>query len=290
MKASIIKLVKLYFDLAKPERTITNTITAVAGFLFASQWHIDWLVFLSLIGGLTLVIASACVFNNLVDRDLDRQMSRTKSRALPARLISAKASSIYGGVLGLGGFLILTFTNWLTVGVIALAFISYVVVYGVAKRRTIHSTLIGTLPGGASLVAGYTAVTNQLDGVALILFLIMLSWQMVHFYAIAIYRLKDYTAAKIPVLSVKKGVGTTKIYMLVYLSIFIFATTLLTWTDHTGYIYLAGVITLSAAWLYKLLGGFSTGDDKKWARDVFKYSLVILVAICLLLATGPLLP
>jgi len=290
MKASILNLTKTYYGLIKPERTITNTLTAVAGFLFASQWHIEWGVILSLIVGLTLVIASAGVFNNYIDRDLDRKMSRTKKRALASGLVSVRASSVYGAFLGLAGFWVLSYTNWLTVAVIGVAYISYVVFYSLAKRLTVHSTLIGTVPGGASLVAGYTAITNQLDSVALILFLIMLSWQMVHFYAIAIYRLKDYTAAKIPVLPVKNGVPVTKIYMLAYLILFIFAATLLTWMGHAGYVYLAGVALLSAVWLDKVLRGFSAGDNNHWARDIFKLSLVVLLVMCVLLAIGPILP
>lgn len=290
MKASVLTLTKVYLGLAKPERTITNTLTAVAGFLFASQWHINWPVFLSFIAGLTLVIASASVFNNLVDRNIDRQMPRTKNRALPAHLISVRTSTIFGAILGLAGFALLTFTNWLTISIVAVAFIVYVVVYGVAKRRTVHSTLIGTLPGGASLVAGYTAVTNRLSAAALILFFIMLGWQMVHFYAIAIYRLKDYAAAKVPTMAARKGVKTTKQYMFLYFFVFIFAATLLTWTGHTGYVYLGGVIILSAVWLFKLFEGFSATNEQQWSREVFKLSLIVLLAMCLLLAFGPLLP
>lgn len=290
MKASVLSTIKAYYGLAKPERTLTNVVTATAGFLFVSRWHIDWRVFLLLISGLTLVIASAGVFNNYVDRDLDRKMSRTKQRALVSGRVSVKASSVYGFLLGLAGFSILTYTNWLTVAIIAGAYFAYVVVYGFAKRRTIHSTLIGTVPGGASMVAGYTAVTNQLDGAAVILFVIMLSWQMVHFYAIAIYRLRDYAAAKIPVLPVEKGVETTKKYMLGYLIVFIFAVNLLTWEGHTGYIYLAAVLILGLVWLKKAVDGFSARDNERWARGMFKFSLVVLLAMSLLIAVGPVLP
>lgn len=276
--------------MTKPERTITNVITAIAGFLFASQWDIDWLVFLSLIAGLALVIASAGVLNNYLDRDLDRKMERTKERALVSGRVSVIPAVVYGVSLGLIGFWFLSYTNWLTVIVVAAAFFSYVVVYGIAKRYTVHSTLIGTIPGGASIVAGYTAITNQLDGAALILFLIMLSWQMVHFYSIAIFRLKDYAAAKIPVLPVKKDVGATRLQMFFYMAVFIFATSLLSWYNGAGYIYLAGMLFLASVWLRKLIEGFSAKDSAEWARGVFKFSLVVLLATSLLIATASVLP
>ncbi|HEX5394881.1 MAG TPA: protoheme IX farnesyltransferase, partial [Candidatus Saccharimonadales bacterium] len=161
-------------------------MTAVAGFLFASRWHIDWLLFASLLIGVTFVIASACVMNNLLDRRLDKKMSRTRNRALPAGKVSPAAGLVFGLLLGAAGFWALSFTNALTMAIIAVGYIGYVVAYGWSKRHTVYSTLIGTVPGGASLVAGYTAVTGSLDRAAAILFVIMLAWQMVHFYAIAV--------------------------------------------------------------------------------------------------------
>ncbi|HLG90862.1 MAG TPA: protoheme IX farnesyltransferase, partial [Candidatus Saccharimonadales bacterium] len=206
MKAfnSINNLIRIYFSLTKPERTLTNVITALAGFLFASEfvlgkWLYLWMA-VYLIGGLTLIIASANVLNNYADKELDQKMARTRKRALPSGQVSARASIVYAAVLGLLGFWLLLYTNWLTVGIIAAAYFWYVAVYGYAKRHTVYSTLIGTAPGAASIVAGYTAYTGKLDLAALILFLMMVGWQMVHFYAIAIYRQKDYKAAAVPIL------------------------------------------------------------------------------------------
>ena len=289
MKGSTITdTLKTYYRLTKPERTLTNTMTAVAGFLFASRWHIDWPLFASMAIGLTLVIASACVLNNLIDRRLDKKMSRTKNRALPAGRVSPAAGLVFGIILGAAGFGILSFTNALTMAVIGVGYIGYIAAYGWAKRHTIHSTLIGTIPGGASLVAGYTAVTGQLDRAAAILFVLMLAWQMAHFYAIAVYRLKDYGAAKLPVLPAKKGVKTTKKHVLVYTILFLFAASLLTWENYTGYIYLASVLFIGAWWLKSILEDVPT--DEQWGKGVFKVSLSVLVVTSVLLALGPILP
>lgn len=139
-------------------------------------------------------------------------------------------------------------------------------------------------------MAGYTAVISQLDGAALILFLIMLSWQMVHFYSIAIFRLKEYAAARTPVLPVKKGVEVTRLLMFFYMAVFIFAASLLSWYNDAGYIYLAGMLFLASVWLRKLIEGFSAKNNAKWARGVFKFSLVVLLAMSLLIATASVLP
>jgi protoheme IX farnesyltransferase len=263
-------------------------MTAVAGFLFASRWHIDWSLFASMFFGVTLVIASACVLNNLLDRKLDKKMSRTRNRAIPVGKVSPLAGLVYGLVLGAAGFGILSFTNTLTMAIIAVGYVGYVVAYGWSKRHTVHSTLIGTIPGGASLVAGYTAVTGQLDKAAAILFVIMLAWQMAHFYAIAVYRLKDYSDANLPVLPVKRGIKATKRQVLAYTLLFLFSASLLTWEDYTGYVFLAAVLFVGAVWLKRIIEDVPT--DEQWGKGVFKASLGVLVVTSVLLALGPVLP
>jgi len=285
-----LSLAKAYFGLTKPERTLANVMTAIAGFLFASEWKIDWKLFLALTAGSYLVIASACVFNNYLDRRLDEKMSRTRNRVLVSGEILSVNALFLGCVLAIAGFFILSFTNQLTVEVIIAGFIGYVFVYGYAKRHTEHSTLIGTIPGAASLVAGYTAVKDNLDTAALALFLIMLSWQMVHFYAIAIYRLKDYKAAGIPIFPLKRGVRVTKFYMVFYLVIFGLSAVWLTQSSSAGYIFLAVVLVLGVLWMQKTLRGFSSIKDGVWARGVFIFSLIVLLVLSLMLSVGSVLP
>jgi protoheme IX farnesyltransferase len=286
----IIKQLKIYYQITKPQRTLSNVLTAIAGLLFAAELAPSLTLFLALTIGIGLVIASACTFNNIIDKRIDKIMNRTKKRALPAGKISTPAAIIYAAIIGIIGFFILTFTNWLTVSIISIAFIGYVAVYAYAKRHSAHSTLIGTIPGGASLVAGYTSFTNQLDQTAAILFLIMASWQMVHFYAITIYRLKDYKQAKIPVMPYVAGIKRTKIIMFIYLLLFLFVADLLTWTDRAGYVYLAGVNIVGIFWLLQVMRGFGVSDNNAWAKSVFKSSLIVLAAVSFLIAFGSVLP
>src|SRR4051812_19209969 len=108
-------LLKAYYRLTKPGIIYGNLLTAIGGFLLASRGHIDWLLFLCLALGTSLIIGSACVFNNYRDIDIDTKMTRTKKRALPSAQIEEEYALVYGAVLGLLGFLILAFgTNRLT--------------------------------------------------------------------------------------------------------------------------------------------------------------------------------
>jgi protoheme IX farnesyltransferase len=129
---------------------------------------------------------------------------------------------------------------------------------------------------------GYCGVTNQFDVPALILFLIVVFWQMPHFYAIAIYRLSDYKAASIPVLPVKKGVFVTKVHMLLYALAFIFATVAL--FPYKGEPYLVVSLALGLTWAALCYTGFQAKNDKTWARDVFHFSLVVITLLCVMIA------
>ncbi len=284
-------IVKNYYLLTKPGIIYGNALPAIAGFLFASGLRINPLLFFSAIAGLSFVIASACVFNNYIDRNLDEKMERTKKRALVTKEISPVAALTYGTVLGIIGFGTLLFwTNVLTMSIAFVGFFFYVVLYGIAKRRSIYGTLVGSIPGAVPPVVGYTAVTNRFDLTALLLFLILVAWQMPHFYAIATYRFKDYAAAGLPVLPVKKGIGTAKIHILFWVCVFTVVATLFTVTKQTGFIYLVIMTLLGLRWLFMGIQGFGVADDVKWARKMFGFSLIALLTTSFMLAIGRLLP
>jgi protoheme IX farnesyltransferase len=282
--------VNKYYRLTKPGIVYSNAMTAAAGFLFASDGHIKFWNLLILLFGTSLIIASACVFNNYIDRGIDAKMKRTKKRATANGKISALAVNIYATILGVLGFAILAHTNLTTFLIGVLAFFSYVVLYGFAKRKTMHGTLVGTIPGAASLVAGYTAVSGRLDLATLLLFLIMLTWQMAHFYSIAIFRLKDYKSADLPVMPVVKGVKSTKLQIIAYIFVFIIVTIDLSFFGYTGLSFLFVMSGLGMYWLFKAIDGFKVRSDTKWARDMFGYSLIILLVLSVMLSLNSFLP
>ncbi len=288
---SLRQTINTYYQLTKPGIIYGNIMTGAAGFFLATGWHwYGWLLPETL-AGIGLVIASACVFNNYIDRGIDKKMNRTKKRALVTGAVSGPQAIIYACLLGAAGFVILMrYTNELTMYLGILAIVSYVVLYGYAKRKTVHGTLVGTIPGALPMVAGYTAVTGVFDAAAIILFLIMVFWQLPHFYAIAMYRRDDYKAAGIPVLPVVKGMYITKVSIVFYVAAFIVTVTLLTVFGFTGYIYLVGALVLGLLWFRRGVKGFTTMDDIKWARGMFFFSLMVLTSMSVLIPLGGLLP
>lgn len=283
-------MVKQYYQLTKPGIIYGNLVTVAAGFLLASKGQIDVGLFVAIMVGTALVIASACVFNNYIDRGIDVAMVRTKQRALVQGSISGRSALVYATILGLAGAVVLAvWTNWLTFGLGLAAFIVYVAAYGIGKRKSVHGTIVGSLAGAAPIVAGYTAVTDRIDAAAVILFLIMVLWQMPHFYAIATYRLDDYRAAKLPVLPVKRGMARTKAWIVAYIAAFIVATLSLTVFGYTGYAYFVVMLLLGVNWLRLALMGFRTPDDKAWGRKAFGFSLVLIMAFSVMVSFGRLL-
>ncbi|NGX50445.1 MAG: Protoheme IX farnesyltransferase [Chlamydiae bacterium] len=272
--------IRAYCALAKPGIIMGNALTAAGGFALASRGLFDFWLFLATMEGLALVIASACVFNNYIDRELDGKMERTKNRPLVKGLISPRSAMVFATILGLLGTLILAlFTNLITVMVALIGVIVYVALYSLSKYRTVYGTLIGSIAGATPPVVGYCAVTGQFDLAALILFTMIVMWQMPHFYAIAIYRLEDYARGSIPIYPIKKGILATKIQMLLYIVAFIAASSLLTLLGYTGYAYLTLVTLLGAVWLYLALKGFKCANDQHWARKMFIFSLLIVTAL-----------
>ena len=271
-----------YYWLTKPGIIYGNLITTAAGFLLAARGNIDWVLFVASLVGTTAVIASACVFNNYTDKDIDSRMAMTKKRALVSGYIGGKSALIYASALGIIGFLVLAIlVNALVALIAAAAFVFYVIFYGVAKRHSVHGALVGSVPGAAPPVIGYCAVTDHLDGGALILFLILVFWQMPHFYAIAMYRFKDYKAAKLPVMTVRAGVRATKLQIQAYILAFIVAAAALTVFDYTGRIYLLIVLAAGLYWFWLGLKDFAAADNEAWGRKMFLFSLVVNLTFAL---------
>lgn len=277
-------MLKTYYMLTKPGIILGNIITTAGGFALASKGHIDYVLFFYTLIGLGFIIASAGVFNNYIDRAMDAKMSRTKDRGLANGTIPTKNALVFATLLGIIGTIVLTlYTNLLTVFVAAAGFFVYLVLYAFLKYRSFYGTIVGSIAGGVPPVVGYCAVSNTLDTGAILLFLLMVLWQMPHFFAIAIYRLEDYSAASIPVLPLVKGMYTTKIHMLLYIIAFIATTLAFTAFGYTGYYYAVIAVILGLVWMGLCISGFNNDahKDTLWARQMFIYSLVVIMGLCI---------
>lgn len=282
---------RAYLHLLKPGITVSNTISAVAGFFLgvATADDFNGQALIGLAFGIAGVIGSACVANNILDEKIDARMKRTKRREVVTGRVSKRAALVYAVLLGVIGFLlIITLTNALTAILGIVAYVSYVALYGAAKRTTIWSTVIGTLPGALPLVAGYTAMTGRLDLATAVLFAMMVFWQLVHFYAIAMFRRDDYAAAGLPIWSVAKGLASTRRQLFLFVWLFFLSAPLLTIFGYTGVMYAVAMTGVGAIWV---VNGFKKySDDIAWSRRMFFVSLTVLLTMCLLIAIGGFLP
>lgn len=276
-------MIKPYLLVTKPGIILGNMVSVVGGFLLASRGNIHVSLLLSTLFGVSLVIASGCVFNNYIDRDIDGLMQRTKHRPLVQGKIAPNASLGYASLLGMAGFLVLYLqTNGLATLVALAGFVIYVGIYSLyLKRKSVYGTLIGSLSGAMPPVIGYCAVSNQLDAGAWILLLTFSLWQMPHSYAIAIFRLKDYQAAAIPVLPVVKGIITAKKHILFYTLGFILAALMLTLSGYTGYRYFAVAFCLGVYWLWIIIR--DDHSDAVWARKQFVFSILAITALSVMM-------
>ncbi|HFF9834423.1 heme o synthase [Serratia marcescens] len=279
-------MIKQYLQVTKPGIIFGNLISVVGGFLLASKGSIDYPLFLATLVGVSLVVASGCVFNNYIDRDIDKKMERTKNRVLVKGLIAPSVTLVYATALGIVGFALLYIAaNPLAMWLAVMGFVVYVGVYSLyMKRHSVYGTLIGSLSGAAPPVIGYCAVTNEFDAGALILLAIFSLWQMPHSYAIAIFRFKDYQAANIPVLPVVKGISVAKNHITVYILAFMIATLMLTLVGYAGYKYLIVAAAVSVWWLGMALRGYKTENDSVWARKLFVFSIVAITSLSVMMS------
>ena len=272
---------RLYFKLTKPGILFGNAVTSTGGFLLASRQHFDARLFLYMLLGLLLVVASACVFNNHIDKEKDRLMQRTKNRPLAKGEISSAKALCFGVALGvLGSVLLFGLVGRVAAASALLGWAVYVLWYSPAKYRTVHGTLIGSIAGAMPPVVGYTALSHQLDLAALLLFAMVTLWQMPHFYAIALYRLEDYAAAGTPVLPLIRGIRSTKIQMLLYICGFFAASLLLPLLGFTGLGFLIIATLVGLSWLLLNIRGFGKVNDRSWGRSMFLFSLIAVTAQC----------
>ena len=280
-----------YFWLIKPGIVCGNSLAAAAGFMLGSDGRFRPGLMAYSLTGLALIVAAAGVLNNIIDRRIDRKMSRTSRRALARGSVEVPAALIYAAGLGLAGSLLLgSLANFLALALALFGLVAYVVLYGYFKRLTPYGTLVGSVAGAMPPVIGYVAASGRLDLGAGLLFLVLFTWQMPHFYAISLFRLKDYQAASLPVLPAKKGPRATKIRIVVYMAAFLAAAAALYVFGYGGYVYLVAMSLLGGYWLVLGLSGLQKTSDRPWARRVFKFSLVILLSFSVLVSLGSILP
>lgn len=265
-----------------------NLVAACSGVFFASQGDINWALLGYVALGTSCVVASGCIFNNYIDRDIDGKMQRTKRRGFVLNTVHVPKSLILASLLGLLGITVLhVLTNWYAVFFATLGFFVYVCLYSLYfKRQSVHGVLIGSASGACPPVIGYVAVTGLVDWASVLLFLMYCIWQLPHSYAIAVYRRDDYKAANIPILPVIRGVASARNQILIYISLFLILCTLMTLLGYTGYTYLFGMLAVNSYWLYLALKKDESTSMRVWGKKVFFMSIAVIMTLSVLISTN----
>jgi protoheme IX farnesyltransferase len=250
---------------------------------------LDALVFGTL--GIGLAAGSAAAINHVVDQKIDAIMGRTRGRPLPQGKLTEKSALVFATALCIISMLILALlVNLLTAVLTFFSLIGYAVIYTVwLKRATPQNIVIGGAAGAAPPVLGWTAVTNEIHSGALLLFLIIFVWTPPHFWALAIYRRKEYAKVDIPMLPVTHGVPFTRLQILLYTILLLVVSVLPFVTRMSGPVYLVGALLLGGGFLYYAIV-MMKGEDEKVAMKTFGYSIWYLMALFALLLVDHYLP
>ncbi len=192
-----------YIELAKPRIVLMVLVTAFVGFYLGSQSVPDYLRLLQMLFGTALAAAGTLALNQVIERDTDAKMERTRHRPLPDGRLQTREALWFGLLLTVAGLVyLLLAVNSLSAAVTALIAVSYLLWYTPMKLRSSLCVLVGAVPGALPPVIGWVAATGSLDVGAWVLFAIMFLWQVPHTLAIARLYRKDYARAGIQFLPV----------------------------------------------------------------------------------------
>lgn len=270
----------------KPGIVVGNLIVALGAYAYSVKWSgAALLTFVWLALGTSVVIAASCVINNYLDRDIDQHMQRTAVRPTARGIFPFWVVIVYSALLYAVGFAVLyRYVNPLTAAIGAAGALLYIAAYTPAKRYTSWAALIGTIPGATPPLAGYAAAHNHLDSTAWLLFLVIAVWQVPHFYAISVFRSKQYARANVPVLPLAKGLSRTVLEMRIYGMVYILVCGLLGVYGGVHLVPTIALVVYGIGWLRVMMAVPQASES--WARRVFYYSLPILPLFSMLLATN----
>ena len=266
-------------SLTKPRLSTTVILTAAGGWWLAPV-ESHWTVGFYAVFGTTLTVWAANTMNNYLERESDLFMERTKTRPLPTKRMSPHVALIFGLILTVISIpMLVELTNPLTGLLAGIALISYVLVYTPLKRTSSTNTLVGAFPGALPPLMGWTAATNSIDIGGLLLFSVMMIWQIPHFLAIAIYRREEYAKAGLVMLPEVRGLEFTRAQMLFYTFILLPIPLLLFISNTTSWTTLILGTILSFYWFSQAIDGYRNKREDKWARKFFGTSLIYLLGM-----------
>jgi protoheme IX farnesyltransferase len=258
--------------------------TVVVGMLLSTHGPLPWrvLIFGSL--GIGLVAGAAAAINHLVDRHVDAIMARTRGRPLPRGTVSA--AQVLGFAASLGGagmWLLLVFANGLCAALTFASLIGYAVVYSMfLKHATPQNIVIGGAAGAFPPMIGWACVTNSVTIESTVLFLIIFLWTPAHFWALALFKMRDYEAVGVPMLPNVSGERTTKHQIVAYAVLTAICAVLPTFLGFASVGYGVVAAALGAVFIYCSIAVWRMPDgDLKMipAKKLFGFSIFYLFAV-----------
>ena len=266
-----------YINLCKPKIVALLTVTALIGMLLSVNFYTDLTnVFngLASLVGFALLAAASAALNQIFDRETDKNMSRTKSRPLAAGNISLSEALTFTAILlFVGSSLMLYFSNLLTLMITTFGFIFYSLIYTIyLKWATPQNIVIGGLSGALPPLIGWTAVSNEISLMPLILVLIIFLWTPPHFWPLAIDRMEEYKKEGVPMMPIAKGVTRTKQEMVVYAVLLLAASLAPYIYGLAGIFYLVTTTALNLYFIYLCLI-YLNDKDNQLSMKIFNFSV-----------------
>jgi heme o synthase len=267
-------------EMTKPriiELLLITTIPAMA--VAAGGWPGARLVIMALIGG-ALSAGGANVLNQVYDDDIDRIMRRTERRPLPTNRISKTSATVFGAMLGVGGFVVLALgTTMLAAVLSAVAYLYYVFIYTMMlKRSSTQNIVIGGAAGAVPALIGWAAVTGNLAASAWVMFAIVFFWTPPHFWALSLKYEDDYRAARIPMMPVIAGEAATFDLIVWYSVVTVGVSLLLIPVAGLGWIYAVVAAGLSVV---LVVSAVVLRSDRARAMRYFGFTNIYLAALFL---------
>jgi len=270
-----------YYEITKPRIMYLLLITTFAAMMMAAHGIPPLGLTLATLCGGALAAGSAGAFNCVIDRDIDRLMTRTMTRPIATGRISPHAGAVFALLLGIVSFAILfrlvnPLAAWLSLAGNAY----YVIIYTLwLKRTTTLNIVIGGAAGAVPPLVGWAAVAHDVGGPALGLFALIFLWTPPHFWALALMANTDYHKANVPMLPNVRGARRTKIEIFVYSVVLVAVSLALTPLHVMGLWYFIPAAILGGIFLWDAWRMLS-GPTKPLARILFKYSLLYLGLMC----------
>jgi protoheme IX farnesyltransferase len=270
--------------LAKPRLNVLVVASALAGYAMAGGEATNVAAIVWTAIGTALVAGGASAFNQILERDLDALMRRTRTRPLPDGRLPASEALAFAALLSVGGLIVLAAgVNMLSAVVALTTLASYAVVYTPLKRHTSYATVIGAIPGALPPVIGWAAAANSLSQGAWVLFGIVFLWQLPHFLAIAWMYRDDYARAGFPMLPVIEPDGrSTARQTVLYTAALVPVALAPTLVGMSGEIYFAAALVLTLLFLGMSIR-FAWTRSVHDARRLFFSSIVYLPILWLLM-------